>query len=306
MIAIPAWLGQRERGSRLLMAVVVTLTLKVGRPVGRALLYPICAYFLLFSKRARVASRAYLARVLGRAPSWRERFRHYHCFAGQILDRVPLLAGDLDRFDCAIEGLELLEAMAAATARRAAARRAPRQFRDHARAGARSLSGPRARADARGQRRKARQRAGASQSRRDQSGDRAWPAGDDARSARRARRRRDRRPAGGSGGRRRSRSPVQVPRGRRRRSPRDRTCSPPRWAFRCCCFPRFARTMVATGSASSRSPSALNSRGTIATRCCSASASATHDGSRRAAGRSPIIGSTSMISGPPRSRSPGS
>ena len=40
------------------------------------------------------------------------RFHHYHCFAGQVLDRVPLLAGDLDRFDCAIEGLELLEAVA--------------------------------------------------------------------------------------------------------------------------------------------------------------------------------------------------
>jgi predicted LPLAT superfamily acyltransferase len=112
MIAIPAWLGQRERGSRILMALVVTLTLKVGRPVGRALLYPICAYFLLFSKGARDASRAYLARALGRVPSWRERFHHYHCFAGQILDRVPLLAGDLDRFNCVIEGLDLLEAMA--------------------------------------------------------------------------------------------------------------------------------------------------------------------------------------------------
>jgi predicted LPLAT superfamily acyltransferase len=112
MTSIPIWRGQRERGSRFLMRLLVTLTLNVGRPIGRALLYPICAYFLLFSHGACDASRAYLARVLGRAPSWRERFRHHHCFAGQILDRTYLLTGDLDRFDYAVEGLDLLEAAA--------------------------------------------------------------------------------------------------------------------------------------------------------------------------------------------------
>ena len=35
MTAIPVWRAQRERGSRVLMQVIVTLTLKVGRPVGR-------------------------------------------------------------------------------------------------------------------------------------------------------------------------------------------------------------------------------------------------------------------------------
>jgi len=112
--AIPMWRAQRERGSRWLMRLIVTLTLKAGRPIGRALLYPICAYFLLFSRDAREASREYLCRVLGRAPSVRERFRHYHCFAGQILDRVHLLTGDLGRFDCAIEGIDVLESALAA------------------------------------------------------------------------------------------------------------------------------------------------------------------------------------------------
>ena len=109
MTAIPVWRAQRERGSRVLMQVIVTLTLKVGRPVGRGLLYPICAYFLLFSRNARKASCDYLRRILGRAPTLRERFRHYHCFAGQILDRVHLLAGDLARFEWTIEGLPVLD-----------------------------------------------------------------------------------------------------------------------------------------------------------------------------------------------------
>ena len=113
MTAIPIWRGQRERGSRLLIWLAVTLTLKVGRPIGRALLYPICAYFILFSRDAPAASRVYLARVLGRAPVWKERFRHYHCFAGQLLHRVSMLTGDVDRFECVIEGLDLLEAAAA-------------------------------------------------------------------------------------------------------------------------------------------------------------------------------------------------
>jgi len=112
MIAIPAWLGQRERGSRVLMKFIVALTLRAGRPTGRALLYPICAYFLLFSTRAREASRTYLGRALGRPPGWHEMFRHYLCFASQILDRVPLLTGDLDSVEYTIEGLELLEATA--------------------------------------------------------------------------------------------------------------------------------------------------------------------------------------------------
>ena len=110
MTAIPMWRAQRERGSRLLMRVIAMLALKAGRPVARAFLYPICAYFLLFSRIARAASRDYLRRALDRPPTWRERFHHYHCFARQILDRVHLLSGDVDRFDCAIEGFDVFDA----------------------------------------------------------------------------------------------------------------------------------------------------------------------------------------------------
>ena len=110
MTAIPLWRTQRERGSRILMQLIATLTLRVGRSVGRLLLYPICSYFLVFSRSARAASGDYLMRVYGHEPTWLERFRHYHCFARQILDRAHLLANGLVGFDCAIEGLEILEA----------------------------------------------------------------------------------------------------------------------------------------------------------------------------------------------------
>lgn len=110
MTAIPLWRTQRERGSRLLMRMGVSVALCAGRSFGRALLFPACAYFFVFSRRARGASRDYLTRILGRAPSWLERFRHYHCFARQILDRVYLLRGDLERFKWTLDGLPALEA----------------------------------------------------------------------------------------------------------------------------------------------------------------------------------------------------
>jgi predicted LPLAT superfamily acyltransferase len=90
------------------MHVVASLALAAGRPAGRVLLYPITAYFVLFSGAARSASRRYLQRVLPGPVRWRDVFRHYHRFAAMILDRVFLLAGRLDRFHFDVEGADTL------------------------------------------------------------------------------------------------------------------------------------------------------------------------------------------------------
>jgi predicted LPLAT superfamily acyltransferase len=113
MTARPAWLAQGERGSRPLIWLIVKIALVLGRPVGRAFLYPICAYFLLFSRRARRASREYLARALPRPPGWRDMFVHYHCFARTILDRVFLLSGRFDQIDLVVQGVATLRAVLA-------------------------------------------------------------------------------------------------------------------------------------------------------------------------------------------------
>lgn len=102
------WTRQRERGSATLLRLVVWLVLGLGRTLGyswgRVLLYPISAYFFLFSPGTRRASRRYLARALDRAPSWTESFRHYHTFAATILDRLCLFAGRHDLFDLEVHG----------------------------------------------------------------------------------------------------------------------------------------------------------------------------------------------------------
>ncbi len=95
----PEWVERPERGSRLAVLLLSWLTLKLGRPVGRALLYPICAYFVLFSLRARRASAEYLRRVLGRRPRLGDVFRHYHAFASTAHDRIYFLAGRYSAFE---------------------------------------------------------------------------------------------------------------------------------------------------------------------------------------------------------------
>ena len=103
------WLEQRERGTLASLRLMSWLTLTLGYRLGRALLYPICLYFILFSPGARSASRAFLSRVNRSAASLREVFRHFHVFASTLLDRVEILAGRDAEFEVRLHGIEALE-----------------------------------------------------------------------------------------------------------------------------------------------------------------------------------------------------
>jgi predicted LPLAT superfamily acyltransferase len=106
--AATEWRAHRERGSVLLLRVMSLISLKLGRPAGRVVLYGIALYFFLFAPRARRASLGYLQRVLGRRPRARERFRQVLSFATTIHDRVYLLNGRFELFDIAIDGEPLV------------------------------------------------------------------------------------------------------------------------------------------------------------------------------------------------------
>jgi predicted LPLAT superfamily acyltransferase len=102
--AASEWRRSRERGSALLIQIMTSVSLTLGRRAARGILYGIAAYFFLFAPRARRASLDYLPRVLGRRPRARDRFRQVMSFATTVHDRLYLLNERFDLFDIAIEG----------------------------------------------------------------------------------------------------------------------------------------------------------------------------------------------------------
>ncbi|WP_084197413.1 LpxL/LpxP family acyltransferase [Solimonas soli] len=87
------WEQQRERSTVFMLRLIVGIARVGGRGPARLFLYPAVLYFLLAAPAQRRASRRYLARALGRAPAWRDLWRHFFCFASCMLDRVFLVGG---------------------------------------------------------------------------------------------------------------------------------------------------------------------------------------------------------------------
>ena len=105
-----SWSTRGERGAAIAIRLIVWIALRLGRSLTRLLLFPICLYFLAFSKDSRAASGGYLRRALGRDPGPIDFFRHYFAFASCVLDRVYLLNNQIELFDITIEGEELAKA----------------------------------------------------------------------------------------------------------------------------------------------------------------------------------------------------
>ena len=105
----PEWMAAPERSTMLALRSITWIALALGRPLARLMLYPITLYFVMFSIRPRAASRQYLSKALGRPAGMADAFRHYHTFAGTILDRIYLLKEQFYRFDVRIYGAEIVE-----------------------------------------------------------------------------------------------------------------------------------------------------------------------------------------------------
>ena len=99
-----AWAHTPERSNLFLLRIMTWISLRLGRRVARGVLHLIAAYFLLFSPTSRRASRDYLRRALGRAPSWRDQYRHFFTFAATIHDRVYLVNRRFELFDFEVHG----------------------------------------------------------------------------------------------------------------------------------------------------------------------------------------------------------
>jgi predicted LPLAT superfamily acyltransferase len=105
-----SWAGKPERGSRVLLAMMIFVSLRLGRPLARCILYGIAAYFFAFAPAARRSARLYLRRALGRKPTARDRFRQVFAFASTILDRLYLVRERYELFAVSIEGEEFMQA----------------------------------------------------------------------------------------------------------------------------------------------------------------------------------------------------
>jgi predicted LPLAT superfamily acyltransferase len=102
------WAELPERGTPSMLRLIFWIAPRIGRRAARLLLHPITLYFLISAHAARRVSYDYLRRLRGRPAHWWHVFRHFHCFAATILDRVYLLRGEFEDFDVTVHQGEIL------------------------------------------------------------------------------------------------------------------------------------------------------------------------------------------------------
>jgi predicted LPLAT superfamily acyltransferase len=102
------WTDLPERGTPVMLRLIHWTATAVGRWAARLLLYPTTLYFVFSAHTARRMSYQYLKRMRGRPAHWWHVFRHFHCFAATILDRVYLLTGAFQHFEIKFHHREIL------------------------------------------------------------------------------------------------------------------------------------------------------------------------------------------------------
>jgi predicted LPLAT superfamily acyltransferase len=102
------WSARREIGSMTVLRIAVRLALRLGRPVTRLLVSPICLGFAIAHGQAHAASRRYLTRVLGRPARALDVLKHFFSFGTTVLDRIYLLNDEARRFDITVNGEEIV------------------------------------------------------------------------------------------------------------------------------------------------------------------------------------------------------
>ena len=112
-VSASPWTRQRERSQLWVLRLMSWIARHAGRRVSRLILHPIALYFVLTGGAARRESRRYLARALRRPARWSDVYRHVHCFACTVLDRVYLLQDRHELFDVTLHAAEPVNALLA-------------------------------------------------------------------------------------------------------------------------------------------------------------------------------------------------
>lgn len=104
----PDWLARPEVGSDFWLRVMLRIAITAGRPVSRALLWPIAAFFWVRTPDVRADSKKYLSKILGRPATSLDTLKHYYVFSTTILDRIYFLKRGEGQFEIEIVGEEHL------------------------------------------------------------------------------------------------------------------------------------------------------------------------------------------------------
>jgi len=106
-------MGAAEAGAGWGIRFVVFLCTVFGRPVARAFLYVLAFYYVLFSARARRASRLYLEKLHPGQVGFGAVYRHILTFAKVTLDRLFFAQGKHHLFATTFTGEEHMHALRA-------------------------------------------------------------------------------------------------------------------------------------------------------------------------------------------------
>jgi len=117
-VAQGSWASGRERGSWLMMRLMIFGLKYLSRPLTTPIVYIVALYFFLFSARTRAVSRDYLRRLAAQAPETGLRptrrwiYRHILAFARAFPDKLDAWAGRLRVGDVDFDNHEALTAVA--------------------------------------------------------------------------------------------------------------------------------------------------------------------------------------------------
>lgn len=98
------WTETKERGNYWAMRILVAVYRVGGRLLLKPLVTLVVLYFFITRPSVRRHSAAYLRRVLGRPPRWRDLWRHQLSFGLALVDRLGAWMGRIRRTDVAFDG----------------------------------------------------------------------------------------------------------------------------------------------------------------------------------------------------------
>ncbi len=107
-----SWQG-KSKGNRLGYSIFVFILKWLGVMPAYFVLYPVAAWYVLFSRSSNRHMHFYFQNILGygKWKAWRKLFRNYYVFGQTLIDKMVMMAGLKNKFDFEFDGEENLHEM---------------------------------------------------------------------------------------------------------------------------------------------------------------------------------------------------